>query len=161
MLEIMKDNQVFVEDIMHVWCIILFLRTVFHWNLLKIPHRIEGGVTIETAITAVSSFHTDSTDEISQGTVHRIALADGVLLHTFIRHAEDGDAMMDTHARQRTESDKRTVVLTAMIVGTLHQGTLGEQVTHFQVSAYWRMQITQHCFVYCFVVKCFHICLFI
>ena len=45
-LEVMEDNQVFVQDVQHVRCVIDGTDTVFYGNVFKITYRIEGGITV-------------------------------------------------------------------------------------------------------------------
>ena len=56
-LEIIEYNQVFVEDVENVRCIVFRVATVFYWNLLKIADGIERGVTVYTCVAGIFSFH--------------------------------------------------------------------------------------------------------
>ena len=43
--------------------------------------------------------------------------------------------MADVDAGYRVQGDERTAVVMAMVIGTLHQGTLWIKVAHFQIGA--------------------------
>ena len=78
------------------------------------------------------------------GILHPVCIGYGMLFAAVVRQAEDSRAVVYADTSQRTQSDERTVVLTAVIVGTLHKCALRKDVTHLQIRAHRRMQVTEH-----------------
>ena len=83
-----------------------------------------------------------------------------MLFAAVVRQAEDSRAVVYADTSQRTQSDERTVVLTAVIVGTLHKCALRKDVTHLQIRAHRRMQVTEHGAADCFIIILFHCILY-
>ena len=83
-----------------------------------------------------------------------------MLFAAVVRQAEDSRAVVYADTSQRTQSDERTVVLTAVIVGTLHKCALRKDVAHLQIRAHRRMQVTEHGAADCFIIILFHCILY-
>ena len=77
-----------------------------------------------------------------------------------VRQSEDSHTMIYADTCQRTQSDERTVILAAMIVGTLHKCALRKDVAYLQIGAHRRMQVTKHGTADCFIVILFHCILY-
>ena len=65
-------------------------------------------------------------------------------------------AMADVDAGYRVQGEERTVVVMAMVIGTLHQGALWIKVAYFQVSADRCMEVAEDLSASRAVMKCIH-----
>ena len=65
-------------------------------------------------------------------------------------------AMADVDAGYRVQGDERTAVVMAMVIGTLHQGTLWIKVAHFQIGADRCIEVAEDLSASRAVMKCIH-----
>ena len=65
--EVVEDDDVFIEDIEHVWSVVLALRLVLDGNLLKVADGIEGGVAVETAVLRGGAADREVGEEVLEG----------------------------------------------------------------------------------------------
>ena len=45
-IEVVEDDDVAIQDVKHIGCIVLLHGGVFHRNVFKVAHRVEGSVSI-------------------------------------------------------------------------------------------------------------------
>lgn len=91
-----------------------------------------------------------------QSIFHMVFLGYGALFTRTVGQAEYRDSMIYAEACHRTKPDEGTAVLAAMIVGTLHECTLGKDVTHLQVGAYGSVQVAKYRTAHCLIIILFH-----
>ncbi|EGF51230.1 hypothetical protein HMPREF9446_03611 [Bacteroides fluxus YIT 12057] len=154
--EIVEDDKVFVQYVEHVRCVIGCLSTVLDGDILKIAYCVEGSVSVESAITAILAFHAEAAQKIIKGVFHTVSFCYGMLLTGTVGQTENGDTVVNADACHRTETDERTVVFAAMIIGTFHQGALWKEITYFQIRAHRSMQVAKYGAADCGIWILFH-----
>ena len=87
-LEVVEYNQVFVEDVQNIRCIVFRVTAVFHRNRFKITDRIEGGVTIDTGVAGIFSFYLEMFQKILESIFHLEVRRQRTFFAAFVR--EDG-----------------------------------------------------------------------
>ena len=76
-----EDDDISVEDIVHVWRIVLFHGLVFHRNVLEIAYCIERRIAIETTIIDIVTLDTETSKEVVNGVVAAVFFADRMSDH--------------------------------------------------------------------------------
>ena len=62
-----KYDNLLIEDIKHIGCIIFGLLLIFYCDVLEIAYRIKTGVAVETANIGVLASDLDTVDEGMDG----------------------------------------------------------------------------------------------
>lgn len=154
--EIVEDDKVLIENVEHIRCIIGGFAAVLHRDVFEIAHGIERGVAIKTAIVGVFTFDVEAAEEIFQSILYAVFVCDGMFFASAVGQTEDGRSVVDADACQRTKADEGTVVFTAVIVRTLHEGALREHVTDFKIGTYGSVKIPENGTAVGLVVVCIH-----
>ena len=139
-----ENDDIFIQDIQNVGRIVDALGGIFHSDVLQIAHGVERRVAVESAIVACLAADLERRNKIGNGASARIVGIDVVLPTRPVGIDQRSRAVRHLDVRYRLESDERAIVLAAMVVRTLHQSALREQVAQFQVSAYRRMNVAEH-----------------
>ena len=82
-------------------------------------------------------------EEVVQCIFYAVLVVQFALLACAVRQAEQYLAVADGNAGQGAQADERTVVLVPVVVRTLHQGALREDVAHLQVGAHRGVEVAQ------------------
>ncbi|EGF49179.1 hypothetical protein HMPREF9445_03326 [Bacteroides clarus YIT 12056] len=95
-------------------------------------------------------------EKVPQSILRTVLSGNGMFLACAVGQAEYGGSVVYADACHRTKPDERTVVLAAVIIGTLHERALRKDVAHFQISAYGSMQVAKHCTADRLIIILFH-----
>ena len=160
---VVKDDDIFVEDVVHVGGVVVGLAVDCNIDVLKVAHGVERGVAIEAAILAALALDVEGGDEVGHGLLHGVGIGHGAGLNLAARHGEDGLPVAHGHAGQRVDAEKRAAVVVAVIVAALHEGALGIEVAQAHVHSHRRVEVGQKgargCDVGVFLFRSFHILL--
>ena len=63
-LKVVEDNEVLIQDVEHVRCVVGGFAAIFYGNIFKIAYGIERGVAIKTAVIGIFAFHMEAAEEI-------------------------------------------------------------------------------------------------
>ena len=159
--EVVEYDQVFIEDVEHVRRIVLAVFAVFDGDVLEIADGVERGISVKSAVSCVFSFYLEAREELADGVFGSERFGEIQFFPRSVGVDHYGFPVAHRHACYRVESDERPVVFRSVVVGAFHQGTLRKQVAQFQLSGYRRMQVAENQFVFCMVVKCFHVFMYV
>ena len=63
-LKVVEDNEVLIQDVEHIRCVVGGFAAIFYGNIFKIAYGIERGVAIKTAVIGIFAFHMEAAEEI-------------------------------------------------------------------------------------------------
>ena len=63
-LKVVEDNEVLIQDVEHIRCVVGGFAAIFYGNIFKIAYGIERGVAIKTAVIGIFTFHMEAAEEI-------------------------------------------------------------------------------------------------
>ena len=81
-------------------------------------------------------------EKVSEGLCHRGGVAHLTFFGGVVGKVHESLAVADAEGSERVETDEGAVVLCAVIVRTLHERTLREEVSHFEIGSHRRTQVT-------------------
>ena len=155
-VEMVKGDDVLVEDVEHVGRIVLFLRDILDGDVLEVAYGIEGGVSVDPAILFPFPLHGETGQKIVKGMLRAVVVADGMRVVRAVRVSCRGSAMPQGDAGYRIQGDEGAAVVVAVVIGAFHQRALRIEVTHFQVGTDRRVKVAEDLSYGCGVAECVH-----
>ena len=165
-VEMVEDDEVAVEDIVDVGCIVLCHRGVLDLDVLEVAHGVEGRVAVEAAEVGTLAFDMEAMDEVVEvfddGQLAGLALAGTrggqlMFLGGAVGQRDDRLTMTDSDGGNRVDADKRPCVFRAVIVRALHQRTLRIDVAQPHVYGYGCIEVGENLICSRLKLKIFHI----
>ena len=155
-LEVVEDDQVFVEDVGHVRSVVAFVVALHDRNLLKVSDCIERRVSEESATVGIFSFDVEPSEKFVQG-VDRIVLPGQFFVFDgAVGQVARADSGIDLESGQRTQGNVGEGVLSGVEIGALQEGRLRVDVPRLQKDAHRSVQVSEHLFAGGFICECFH-----
>ena len=146
-LEIVEYDDVLIQDVEDIGCIVLGFGAVFHLHWFEIAHGVERGISIHAAIVGIFSFYPEAGKEAVHHILHRTCFADRSFFARVVGIDSGSYIVAYADTGYRVQPDERTVVFAPVIVGAFHQGALRKEVAHLQVGADRCMQVAQQHFM--------------
>lgn len=101
MLEVIEDDNVFVEYIKQVGCVVTFVATVGDRNVFEIAYSIERGISVQAAVVLELSFYIERPDKFIDGLFASVRVVDYMLDSTVIRVSEYRFPVIDSDTGER------------------------------------------------------------
>ena len=106
------------------------------------------------------SLYVDGVNECVDGFVRAVFCIYVVLLGMSVGEGDGRLSMTDGDTSYRVDADKRAGVVGVVVVGALHQGTLGVDVAESHIHTYWGIEIRKDGLRCCGIMKSTHSRLF-
>ena len=156
---VVKDDDVPIEDIIHVWGIVLLLGLILHGDILEVAHGIERSIAIQSAVRRMFPFHLETIQEVVNDMMRTIVFIQLTTDHATIGEGADALAMTHGHRGHRVHPDERTTVVGIVVIGTLHQSALRIEVAQPHIHTHRRIEVAQDGSAFGCIMKTYiHIC---
>ena len=119
-VKMVENDDVAIEDIIHVGSVVLLHRHIFHGNVLEVTHGIECGISVESAEACRFACYIKVRQELVDGVVRAVLLVHLMLRYRAVGICADALPVCDSNRCYGVDAYERARVVGVVIVAALH-----------------------------------------
>ena len=119
-VKMVENDDVAIEDIIHVGSVVLLHRHILHGNVLEVTHGIECGISVESAEAGRVACDVEVRQELVDGMVRAVLLVHLMFRYRTVGICADALPVCDSNRCYGVDAYERARVVGVVIVATLH-----------------------------------------